>query len=97
MITRHSRAHRTEIAGTGRRRFCDGRGRIQKLGTTMLAAEIPMLPIPFARDSRLRIDRHSTDRVHFQARRWIVLDDGEYGKIERRSSVIHDDQTFRFD
>ncbi len=63
----------------------------------MFAAEIPMLPISFARDGRFRIDRHPTDRVHFQTCGWSVLNDSENRKIERRSSVIHDDQTFRID
>ncbi len=97
MVARHSRAHGAEIARTGRRRFRDGRGRIQKLGTTMLAAEIPTFPIPFARDGRFWIDRHPTDRVYFQACGWSVLNDCENGKIERRSNVIHNDQTFPID
>ena len=97
MIARHSWTHWTEIAGTRRRRFFGDRKWIQKLGTTMLAAEIPFLPIPFARDGRLRVNRHPADRVHFQACGRSILNDSENGKIERRSSVIHDDQTFRND
>ena len=95
MIACHSWTHRTEVTGSGWRRLFGGRSRIQELGPTMLAAEIPLFSIPFARDGSFRINRHPTNRVHFQARGRSILYDGENGKIERRSSVIHNDQTFR--